>query len=141
VCIAEPTATGEILGGSLFRKFVLPYLQRIVHRLQSEGLEVILHICGDVEAIEGELFELSAQAVSFDSMVDIIRLAGENPPWAVMGNVDAFLLRAGPTDAVQRNCQRLLAGGVRLLAPACGVIPSTPLLHLRELRNAVDREH
>jgi len=137
LCIAEPTATGEILGGPLFRKFVLPCLQRMIRRLQSEGLQVILHICGDVEAIQGELFELSAQAVSFDSMVDIVRLAREHPPWAVMGNVDAFLLRAGPTVAVQRSCRRLLDGGVRLLAPACGVIPSTPLSHLREMRNAV----
>jgi [methyl-Co(III) methanol-specific corrinoid protein]:coenzyme M methyltransferase len=141
LCIAEPTATGEILGRPLFRKFVLPSLQRIVRALESGGLEVILHICGDVAVIEAELFEIDVKAVSFDSMVDIVRLAGKNPPWAVMGNVDAFLLRKGPPDAVRRCCRRLLDGGVRLLAPACGVIPSTPVTHLREMRNAVDREH
>ena len=141
LCIAEPTATGEILGGPLFRKFVLPCLQRMIDALQSAGLEVILHICGDVAAMEGELFEIRAKAVSFDSMVDIVRLAGKNPPWAVMGNVDAFLLKAGPPEAVQRSCRRLLDGGVRLLAPACGVIASTPLSHLREMRRAAERKH
>jgi [methyl-Co(III) methanol-specific corrinoid protein]:coenzyme M methyltransferase len=136
LCIAEPTATGEILGGTLFRKFLLPSLQRMIGALKSEGLEVIVHICGDVAAIEGELFELGAGAVSFDSMVDIVRLVGKKPPWAVMGNVDAFLLRKGPSVAVRRCCRRLVEGGVRLLAPACGVIPSTPVTHLREMRNA-----
>ncbi|HUV38121.1 MAG TPA: uroporphyrinogen decarboxylase family protein [Planctomycetota bacterium] len=134
VCIAEPTATGEILGGKMFRKFVLPRLDRLVGRLQSEGAKVIVHICGDVRPIEAELRELHADAVSFDSMVDLVALVAKRPPWQVMGNVDAFLLHRGPTDTIAASCRRLIAGGVRLLAPACGVIPTTPLAHLKTMR-------
>ncbi len=140
ICIAEPTATGEILGGRLFRKLVLPCLDRLVRRLHSRGVSVIVHICGDVRTIEAELFELTADAVSFDSMVDLVRLAEKEPPWEVMGNIDAFLLESGPEAAVQRSCRRLLEGGVRLLAPACGIVPNTPVSHLRAMRNATDRE-
>jgi len=139
VCIAEPTATGEILGGPLFREFVLPHLGRLVRALKSEGLAVIVHICGDARAIERELFELKADALSFDSMVNLIALKRKNPPWEVMGNVDAFLLERGPAADVSRRSHRLIDGGVRLLAPACGVIPRTPVSHLKAMRSAAGR--
>ena len=138
ICIAEPTATGEILGGRLFRKLVLPFLERLIRAIHSGGAKVIVHICGDVRAVEAELFELSADAVSFDSMVDIVEVSRKAPPWRVMGNVDAFLLEEGPVDAVATSCRLLLEGGVRLLAPACGVIPNTPLDHLMTMRRAVE---
>jgi len=55
-----------------------------------------------------------------------------------MGNVSAFLLKEGPPDRIIGRCRRLVAGGVRLLAPACGIIPTTPLAHLRAMRRAVE---
>jgi [methyl-Co(III) methanol-specific corrinoid protein]:coenzyme M methyltransferase len=137
ICIAEPTATGEILGGPPFRAFALPCLNSLARRLRALGLKIIVHICGDVRAIENELSALEADAMSFDSMVDIVSLAGRAPRWRVMGNVDAFLLRQGPADAVRKRCRRLLEGGVRLLAPACGVIPTTPVSHLKAMRAAL----
>jgi len=137
ICIAEPTATGEILGGPQFRSFALPHLNRLAEALRGAGLRIIAHICGDVRAIRAELWDLHADAVSFDSMVDIVTLAGARPPWRVMGNVSAFLLEAGPPEAIGGHCGGLLKGGVRLLAPACGVIPTTPVAHLRAMRDAV----
>lgn len=140
LCIAEPTATGEILGGAKFRSFALPCLSRIAEAVRAPGLAVIVHICGDVGAVERELFELPVDAVSFDSMVDIGSLARKEPPWQVMGNVSAFLLETGSADRIQRRCRTLLRRGVRLLAPACGVIPTTPVAHLRAMRDAAARE-
>ncbi|MHC4787652.1 MAG: uroporphyrinogen decarboxylase family protein [Planctomycetota bacterium] len=148
ICIADPTATGEILGAERFRAFALPYLNRIARALRSGRASaragaapyVIIHICGDVTAIESALFELEADAVSFDSMADVISLCRKGPPWRVMGNLDAFLLRAGPAEAVARRCRSLLRGGVRLLAPACGVIPTTPLAHLRAMAQSARHE-
>jgi [methyl-Co(III) methanol-specific corrinoid protein]:coenzyme M methyltransferase len=136
VCIADPTATGEILGDSLFRSFALPYLNRITGQLRRAGTRAIVHICGNARAIEKELFELDADAVSFDSSVDIVAIAEKKPRWRTMGNVDTFLLDKGPAGAVRRSSRRLLDGGVKLLAPACGVIPTTPVSHLRAMREA-----
>ena len=136
ICIADPTATGEILGGPRFRSCVLPHLVRVARDLRAAGVRVIVHICGDVAAIESELWELRADAVSFDSVADLVSLARKHPPWQVMGNVSAFLLKEGPADHVVERCRQLIEGGVRLLAPACGVIPTTPLAHLRAMRQA-----
>ncbi len=140
LCIAEPTATGEILGGELFARFSQPYLARLVEALCAKGVPVIVHICGEVRAIERELFALKPDAMSFDSMVNLARLAAMKPPWLVMGNVDAFLLEAGPADRVKRRSRALVQGGVRLLAPACGVVPTTPASHLRAMVDAVQQQ-
>jgi len=134
ICIADPTATGDILSASQFGAFAFPYLNRVAGALREAGLPVIVHICGDVTQIRRELGGLAADAVSFDGMVDIVALSKERPPWRVMGNVSAFLLEAGPPEAIRERCRLLLEGGVRLLAPACGIIPTTPVAHLRAMR-------
>ena len=136
ICIADPTATGEILGGPRFRASALPHLAHVAGALRAAGARIIIHICGNVAAIEPELRELAADAVSFDSIADIAAILASRPPWQVMGNVSPFLLKEGPADRVAQRCLTLAQGGVRLLAPACGVIPTTPLAHLRAMRQA-----
>jgi [methyl-Co(III) methanol-specific corrinoid protein]:coenzyme M methyltransferase len=140
ICIAEPTATGEILGGELFRKFALPHLSELCRRVSETSVGVIVHICGRVGSILPELEEIEVDAVSFDSMVNLVHLRAKGPPWQVMGNVDAFVLAAGPPGRIGRYCARLLDGGVQLLAPACGVVPTTPAAHLRAMGRSVRPE-
>jgi MtaA/CmuA family methyltransferase len=139
ICIADPTATGEILGGALFGRFALPHLNRLARSIRAAGAPVIVHICGDVTRLRGELFALEADAVSFDSMVELGALAAGGPPWRVMGNVSAFALERGPAEAVEVRSRQLARGGVRLIAPACGLVPTTPVAHLRALRRGSDQ--
>ena len=136
VCIAEPTATGEILGGRMFREFLLGALNRIVEGVRRAGAGTIVHMCGDATAIEGELLELEADAVSFDSMVDIAALARRGAPWRVMGNVSPFLLATGTEQGVRENVERLLDAGVSVVAPGCGIVPETPVRNLRAMSEA-----
>ncbi len=138
VCIADPTATGEILGSALFRACVLPHLVRLVQALKEAGARVIVHICGRVDAIGAELRDVPAHAVSFDSAADILAIREGGPPWQVMGNLSAIMLERGPEEPIWRRSRQLIAGGVRLVAPACGVIPTTPAAHLRAMRVAAN---
>jgi len=140
ICIAEPTATGEILGGTLFGALAAPYLARVAARLRQAGVRVIVHICGDARPIEKELRGLEVEAVSFDSMVDLRAMVCAGPPWRVMGNVSTFTLADGPVSAITKWTRVLAAGGVRLLAPACGVVPTTPAANLRAMREAVGED-
>jgi MtaA/CmuA family methyltransferase len=137
ICIAEPSATGEILGGELFRALVLPCLNRLCGAVRERGAAAIVHICGDVRRIAAELRELSAYAVSFDSGVNLADLTATAPPWRPMGNVSPLLLESGPPQAIARQVRRLVADGVRLIAPACGIVPTTPVAHLRAMRDAL----
>ena len=71
-----------------------------------------------------------------DRLVDLSALLAKNPPWQVMGNVNCFVLHEGPADLVARYCERLAAGGIRLISPACGIVPTTPVSHLRAMGQA-----
>jgi [methyl-Co(III) methanol-specific corrinoid protein]:coenzyme M methyltransferase len=136
VCISEPTATGEILGGAAFGRFVLGNLNRLAGEIRGLGAPAVVHVCGNTAAIEKELFELEADAVSFDSMVNIVALNRRQPPWRVMGNVSPFLLASANADDIRDVCKRLLDGGIRLLAPGCGVVTETPVANLRAMADA-----
>ncbi len=136
VCIADPTATGEILGGPGFAEFALPYLARLASNIRDSSASVMLHICGDVRHIMSQLRRLRPDAMSFDSVVDLVALRRTDPPWQVMGNLSPFLLEAGPVDLIRAQCRVLRDGGVPLIAPACGVVPTTPLAHLRAVSAA-----
>jgi [methyl-Co(III) methanol-specific corrinoid protein]:coenzyme M methyltransferase len=139
ICVAEPTATGEILGGERFGAIVKPHLDRLARSLHELGAPAILHICGDASCIIEELLTLPFDAVSFDSKVNIVSIVRSRPRWLPMGNVSPFLLEEGPESAVRETCLRLVAGGVRLVAPGCGIVPSTPVANLRAMSEACNR--
>ena len=138
ICIAEPTGTGEILGADKFAAFITPRLNEIAAEVRDAGAHVIVHICGDVRRIEKQLMLLCADAVSVDAMVDIIALAQSGAPWRAMGNLSAFKLASGTPEEIARRCRALIDGGVRIIAPACGIIPETPALNLAAMSRAVN---
>lgn len=137
VCIGDPTATGEILGPHRFAEFALPRLSRLVAAVRSAGAPVIVHICGDITAVRHLLPEMRADALSTDAKVSLGALKREFPGIRTVGNVSTQLLEFGPPERVARQVQRLLAEGVDVVAPACGLSASTPLTHIRALTDAV----
>ena len=145
IMIAEPTATGEVLGGAHFARFAAPALVRVLRSLRDHGAPSILHICGDLRRILRALADLahdlgSALTLSVDAMVSGRRLQRELPGVVRMGNVDAVLLENGPADRIAKAGRRA-ARTFDIVAPACGLAPSTPGAHLRALVNAVRGVH
>ena len=139
LCISEPTATGDIIGGQGFTEIVLPHLGRLCRAAQGLGVPVIVHICGDVTRILVQLRDLPAEVLSVDNPVDIIGLCREDNPWQVMGNLSPLLLENGSPERVAAAVRRLVDGGVRLVAPACGIVPTTPLANLQAAADEVRR--
>ncbi len=137
MCISEPTATGDIMSGSTFAASVAPHLSRLCRSITAAGVPVMVHICGDVTRLAEVLAELPIEALSVDSMVDVVALGRRGYRWQVMGNVSPLMLEAGPVERVESAVGRLVHGGVRLIAPACGVVPTTPVRHLRAMAEAV----
>lgn len=137
VCVADPSATGEILGRAAFEEFVVPYVNELLERFRSEhGAPSIVHICGDVRSLGDSLSALRADAVSVDSMVGIDTLRTLVGDKCTMGNVSTHLLERGRPDELYRVARRRLEQGVDVLAPACGLSPRTPLANLRSLSEA-----
>ncbi len=138
VCIADPSATGEIIGRQAFAEFALPYLNELSDHFQARySVPTIAHICGNVKSLKQLLAAVSAAAVSIDSLVGIDTLKELAPGKMTMGNVSTFMLEKGEPQQLARAARRCLSEGVDILAPACGIGPRTPIANIRAVADSV----
>lgn len=138
ICIADPSASGEILGKKSFAEFAIPYINSLVtHFREKHGIPSIVHICGDVRCLGNLLSEIAAESISVDAMVSIKTLKELAPAKVSMGNVSTYLLEKGEPDDITKHGERCLRGGVGILSPACGISPRTPLVNIRGLARAI----
>jgi len=135
VVIADPSATGEILGPRMFREFALPYLNRMISAMHAKGKPVIVHICGDVRPIYDSLKALEADCISVDNAVNMKEAKDALPAKRMMGNVSTRLLQNGPLNSIS-GVSRSLLDSVDILAPACGISAKTPVAHIRAMTEA-----
>lgn len=136
ISISDPSATGEILGPRNFQKFAVPYYQKIIHTLHQEGIPVILHICGNAHSIVEPLNEVKANAVSFDSIVNM-KTARKEIMTGLMGNVSTQLLHTGETAKIVSITRNALNSGVDIVAPACGLSMATSISNLKTMTDYV----
>ena len=137
ISIADPTATGEILGPRMFCEYPLVYINKIVEAIHSQGVPVIVHICGNINAVKHALPELKADAISTDAMVNLRKLKEEFPKLITMGNVSTYLLEMATPEKVVNNTRHLLREGIHIIAPACGLSTSTPLDNIKAMSGTV----
>ncbi len=130
IVIADPSASGEILGPSLFERFAVPALHKIVHAVHALNTPAIVHICGDMKSVKQFLPSVKADAISTDAMVNLRRLKAEFPLITTMGNMSTYLLEFGPEEKIVRTAENLIREGIDIIAPACGLSTSTPLSHI-----------
>ena len=136
ISISDPTATGEILGPRNFQKFAVPYYHKIIKALHKEGIPVILHICGNASNIIGSLNEVEANAVSFDSIVNL-KNAREGIKTGLMGNVSTQLLHTGEKAKIVSITRNALHSEVDIVAPACGLSMATSISNLKAMTDYV----
>lgn len=137
IAIADPTATGEILGGANFRRFILPNLQRLTQEINAAGGRTIVHICGNATVLLNDLKELGGAVLSFDSLVDLRKARNILGDLPVMGNINTQLLHTGERRRIRQTADDLLAWGADVVAPACGISLATPWENLRALTDTV----
>ncbi|MDR0851945.1 MAG: methylcobamide--CoM methyltransferase [Clostridiales Family XIII bacterium] len=135
--IADPTATGEILGPKMFAEFAVPYLNRITDAVHKRNRKLILHICGDMGPVKQHIPALRADAISTDAMVNLKGLKAEEPDLITMGNLSTYMLEFGNPDKVSARAEVLIRDGIDIIAPACGLSTSTPIANLRAFTDTV----
>jgi [methyl-Co(III) methanol-specific corrinoid protein]:coenzyme M methyltransferase len=131
ITIADPTATGEILGPALFEEYTLHYVNVLAQAIHDLGLPVIVHICGDLRIVKRYLPRLRGDALSVDAMVNLAGLKEEYSDLVTMGNLSTYLLHSGSNATIRSGAEALLRRGIDIIAPACGLSTATPLEHLR----------
>ncbi len=129
-------ATGDLVSGEYYRKFLLELHREMVERI---ACPLILHICGNTLDRMDYIAQSGMACFHFDSRNDpkkaVDTVAGRI---ALVGNVNnpETLYARGPEE-VRKEVYRALDGGVDMIAPECAIPLRTKLENLREIPKAV----
>jgi MtaA/CmuA family methyltransferase len=129
-------ATGDLVSGEYYRKFLLEIHQEMAERLR---VPLILHICGNTLDRMDYIAQTGMAAFHFDSKNDPQRAMDiVNGRIALVGNINnpQTLYARGPEE-VRQEVYRALDAGVNMIAPECAVPLATRLENLMEIPKAV----
>lgn len=136
-------AVASLISPRMYRRFALPYEQRIFAAVHEMGARCRLHICGNTNRIVDAMVESGADIIDLDHMVDMAAAAATyGDRVAFCGNFDpvAVMLRGTP-DAVfdaTRHCMAI--GGSRWFSAAgCEIPLHTPAENLHAQSRALAR--
>jgi [methyl-Co(III) methanol-specific corrinoid protein]:coenzyme M methyltransferase len=137
LAIADPGASGEILGPRNFNNFALPYINRIIKDTAELFRSNLVHICGNLNSVFTQLNMLQTKAISIDSATGITAIRNAVPGKVIIGNVSTHLLERGTKEQVKKSSKQSLIHGAGILAPACGISMNTPLVNLKAMAETV----
>lgn len=137
ISIADPTATGEILGPKMFGEYAVPYLNKLVDAIHKMGVPAIVHICGNMNMVKNYCADLHSNALSVDAFVSLKSIKDEYNHITTMGNLSTILLQNMGEEAIIKRTEILLADKINIMAPACGLSTSTPLRNIRTFTDVV----
>jgi [methyl-Co(III) methanol-specific corrinoid protein]:coenzyme M methyltransferase len=132
ICISEPSGTGEILGPQLFKNYSLRYLNQLMDALDSAAIKIV-HICGVLKSVYHILPELKCDVFSVDSMVGLEEIKEYLPDKAIMGNINTHALATMPPEKIAKLTKYAISRGADIVAPACGLSTTTPLLNVQTM--------
>ena len=133
-------ATGDLVSGAYYDKFLLEIHQEMVERLD---VPLILHICGKTTDRMDGIARSNMAAFHFDSKndpqesMDII-----DGRIALVGNINnpVTLYSKGPEE-VREEVFRAMDAGVDMIAPECAIPLATKLENLLEIPKSVKDWH
>lgn len=141
VFMPDPMSSRNMISPSHYMEFAQPYQTGLIQRMKSEGLNVILHICGDTKDRWQGMADTQADALSLDQIVnftEVRRTVGEKV--VIAGNVDPIntLLRGDAAKVALEAEVSIARGGPKhfILMPGCGTPPGTPVENTQALVQA-----
>jgi [methyl-Co(III) methanol-specific corrinoid protein]:coenzyme M methyltransferase len=127
--------TSQSIGPPYFKEFSFPDTKELASAID---VPTILHICGNPTAILPLMADTGVSALSIDKPVDItkaIELVGDKV--ALVGNIAPMTLLNGGPEEIVKEVQDAIDKGVNVVAPGCGILPTTPLAHVKAYVNHV----
>lgn len=135
ICISEPSGTGEILGPRFFAEYTVKCINSVLDALTVPVK--IVHICGELRSVYDILPQIHCDVFSFDAIVPIAEIKKHLTNKAVMGNVNTFALGTMPPEKIKILVKNVLAKGVDIVSPACGLPTNTPLTNVKAMVETV----
>lgn len=139
--LADPVASGTLIGPKQFREFALPYLKELIKEITSlAGAAPSLHVCGNTARIWTDMADSGAGTLSLDDEIDLAdarRAVGDRV--ALVGNIrPTATMVMGTPDDVRRNALQCLQKGVGnpkgyILGLGCALPINTPTDNIHAL--------
>ncbi len=135
----DSLAGPDLVSPSVFRRFALPYEQRVAGRSHAHGLPYLLHICGNTGPILDDMVSTTSDGLEIDYKTDARKAhATMRDRTVFVGNIDpSSVLALGTPDMVGRKTRELLeifSDTPRFVLNAgCAIPPTTPPENLRAL--------
>ncbi|MGI5825459.1 MAG: uroporphyrinogen decarboxylase family protein [Bacillota bacterium] len=138
ICISEPSGTGEILGPKFFREYSVKYVNMI---LDAVDVPVkLVHICGSLSSVYDIIPEFHSDAFSFDAIVPIAEIKPHIPEKAVVGNINTHAIGTQMPEKIRGLVRFAKSKGIDVVAPACGLPTTTPLINVQTMVKAAAEE-
>jgi MtaA/CmuA family methyltransferase len=134
-------AIASQISSAMYRRYALPYEQRIFNTVHELGALARLHICGNTTHILADVAQSGADIIDLDWMVDMAKAAsvfGNGP--VPCGNFDPVrvMLQGTPDQVRQATIYSLRLGGPRSIsAGGCEIPDGTPPENLRAQSKAL----
>ena len=127
--------TSQTLMPDQFREFSAPYTARLIGSL---GKPAILHVCGNPTRLIADMAGTGARGLSLDSAVLAVKArANSGGKTALVGNLNVRAMHDGAPLEVAAMARQAAADGWDVVAPGCGILPTTPIENIRAYVEAI----
>ena len=152
ICVAEPTASPELIDPLQFKSIVKPRLEDLSGFI---NVKKVLHICGSTQDIIIDMASIGYDGISIEEKVDIAKAKEDiekcssqsvggkclpdtgNSSSVIVGNISTSqTLFTGSVEDVKGDVKKVLEAGVDVLAPSCGIAPLSPIANIKAMIEA-----
>lgn len=130
--VGEAQGSPDVISPAMYRKYCLPFAQKIVRALQSDDFLISYHICGNTTRIIDAMVATGAAILEIDYKCNKVAAkqaaAGKT---TLLGPIDpSGVLHEGTSETVESACREALdvlaPGGGFILGPGCALPATTP---------------
>lgn len=132
ITVHEMGGSPQVIGPASFRRWVKPALTELIAALPAPA---VLSVCGNTNAVVGDLVDCGAAAVSVDQRNDLARsrqIVGRRA--LLFGNFDPVgVLSQATPETVAQTVREIAAAGADAIWPGCDLWPEIPEANFRAL--------
>jgi uroporphyrinogen decarboxylase len=138
-----PLASKNLISRDTFEEFVYPYLKRFLGGLREEGIQTLVHPCGDWDDRYDLLGDLGADMLQITSLVDMGSVRDDfGDQVTLLGQVDCLntLFDGSPEEVKAESIANIKAageGGGFILSSDCSLPRDTPPANIHAMVDAV----
>jgi uroporphyrinogen decarboxylase len=136
--------TGMFMSPQNYRKYVIPWMKQICEAAHKRDCKLILHSCGDIEPIFGDLVDAGVdafnplEATTANPEYDIFKLNNRfGDKTTFIGNIAPQMLSTGTNEEIRDYSKKLIRelapGGGFIFASGHSINPAVPLEHFQIL--------